>query len=570
MASSGQAISAANIIKEFNTSVRDVIMKNTYGLHNLPKDPSSSSITCLPTSMMGNPAGIGNPEIKAGETVTGRTLWKALVDVTKQLTRVGTFTYVRRTQWSRNTPTTEYAYTYIDEYGYLIRNTNSDDYYGYNDAETDVSKIPENATAVPGPLIFRRIETSSVIHGLKGHVLTGSTGGPITRIDDLPDAYYFKVYAKYYVRNNGDWRVYGQPILDDQGRLISRKEDLPDKTVTATYMQYFVKGDIGQHYISRRGYPVIVDNQGKPITDRDKIPENLKNNYSVQTGDLYLFKDGRVLVDSEGCAITNVNDLPYGVVIPRLVTGEIYVNKKLCPAYDADGKAIVRVSTNGSYGYQFVTVCAYVYTDSRGNVLVDSNGFPLTDTTSLFDDSRIWNDTGYMTREGKVITYSGIGVSGTINKDQSIMNFTDIGIYFESPGTVTIPADTIRYKLVASSLLSGKVLYNDKYQVDLHIPNISFGSTCHFAPTTGRGSDNTNNPPTISGTIYANHVNYIIAACLNGWQNANKHHEDIVNDVCHDICHSNCYGNSSCYLQDNCYNDGDSSCYMEEGCYQAH
>lgn len=558
MATSGQSISAAKIISDFNTAVRDVIMKNTYGLHNPPKDPSMTSIICVPTEKMGNPASIFNPDLKAGTKINGRTIWKALVDVTKQLTRVGTFTYVRRMQFSRNTAQQEYAYVYVDGSGRLI--TKED-----GKAETDITELPEGATVVPGPLTFRYDSINGYRYDM---TCTDNSNRPFTKISDLPNDYYFKAYAKYYTMYSGSYiSSYGnKAIVDNRGRLIQNEEDLPDNCVSMKYFnRYF--------YIYNRHYQqVIVDNNGRPITEASEIPSEITT-YTGISGNLYIFKDGRVLVNSNGEAVTRQYDVTAaGGILPSEQRGSIYINKNMEPATDSNGSPITEApSAYGSmsgYSGVFVNAFAYIYLDRYVNPVVDSNGYLVSDPGSVFDDSSPWNNRAYVTLDGKVCTSS----NGTIstNTYDLIQRYKTI-VEVNGPGTVSIPADTVRYKLIASSSFSGKVLYSDEYKVPLNIPGITFGSTCHFAPTTGTSNrDNTSTPPNISGVIYANHVNYIIAACLNGWQNANKHHEDIIRDMCHDNCHSNCYGDEPCWVQSGCYNDGDSSCYIEDGCYRAH
>lgn len=81
-----------DIVSSFVSDVKDVILR---GVYHSGRIPVCRGYVCVPSYMLGNLSSIGSPT-NAGTTgniVSASTIYNALVDVTRTLTRVGTFSF---------------------------------------------------------------------------------------------------------------------------------------------------------------------------------------------------------------------------------------------------------------------------------------------------------------------------------------------------------------------------------------------------------------------------------------------------------------------------------------------
>lgn len=89
----GNAIQRADLINVFNLVVVTAIKANAYDRTNPPME---SSYQCVPSSMMDDINNLPTPSVGVvNGKISAATLANALISTTQNLTRVGTFTYVR-------------------------------------------------------------------------------------------------------------------------------------------------------------------------------------------------------------------------------------------------------------------------------------------------------------------------------------------------------------------------------------------------------------------------------------------------------------------------------------------
>lgn len=92
----GDTIITTDIINKF---VRDVKNKILSGANHSGNIPYASGYLCVPTEILGNIHDIPEPHIgNPGEPVTALSIYNAVVNVTRILTRVGTWNYQRYLQ----------------------------------------------------------------------------------------------------------------------------------------------------------------------------------------------------------------------------------------------------------------------------------------------------------------------------------------------------------------------------------------------------------------------------------------------------------------------------------------
>ena len=95
---SGNVVTIKTINDVFTETVVDVILNNAYDINNAPVDKySGKTYKCIQDGRLGdkNDLPVVNAGI-SGTIVTAMELYNNLVSMTTILTRVGTFTYVRR------------------------------------------------------------------------------------------------------------------------------------------------------------------------------------------------------------------------------------------------------------------------------------------------------------------------------------------------------------------------------------------------------------------------------------------------------------------------------------------
>lgn len=111
MPNAGAKISVSSILNDFNSTVIQAIKANAYHSGRLPTE---GGYQCIPSSMLDNINNIQMPYIgSTGSEITANTIYSNLVALTANLTRMGTFSWVRR-------------YKSTDRYGvvtYTIRGT---------------------------------------------------------------------------------------------------------------------------------------------------------------------------------------------------------------------------------------------------------------------------------------------------------------------------------------------------------------------------------------------------------------------------------------------------------------
>jgi len=91
--SAGSAIKRADIINLFTSTVLNTIKANAYHKGNPPME---GQYQCVPSTMMDDISNLPTPEIGiVGQKISASTLANAIINTTKNLTRVGTFSYVR-------------------------------------------------------------------------------------------------------------------------------------------------------------------------------------------------------------------------------------------------------------------------------------------------------------------------------------------------------------------------------------------------------------------------------------------------------------------------------------------
>lgn len=94
----GNQIQTSSIIEKFTNDVKNTILSGAYHAGNIPY---CQGYQCVPTAMLGNVDSIQSPEGvgTAGNKITASQVYTALIDVTTALTRVGSFSFVRRIQY---------------------------------------------------------------------------------------------------------------------------------------------------------------------------------------------------------------------------------------------------------------------------------------------------------------------------------------------------------------------------------------------------------------------------------------------------------------------------------------
>jgi len=123
----GNAINVADIANLFNSTV---IANITSGAHHLNNPPMDGSYFCVPSNMMDDINNLPTPSFGvSGGKITASSIATALINVTQNLTRVGTFSYVRtyrtlREIRSRYDPLLQSTYRGYGV-GYVITNTNT-------------------------------------------------------------------------------------------------------------------------------------------------------------------------------------------------------------------------------------------------------------------------------------------------------------------------------------------------------------------------------------------------------------------------------------------------------------
>ena len=159
----GDTIKRVDIINKFNTAVVNKITKDTYDLVNPPMD---DIYQCVPSDMLDNLDNITVSEIGLiGQKISASTLVNALIETTKNLTRVGTFTYAR-TYHSSRIPTEEGVF-YEGKY--------------YNKNET-IYDITETVATKSGKVLFK----ADKIRNLSSTpTSTGITAGSIISIANI-------------------------------------------------------------------------------------------------------------------------------------------------------------------------------------------------------------------------------------------------------------------------------------------------------------------------------------------------------------------------------------------------
>lgn len=94
MPNAGAKISISSVLNDFNSTVLQAIKQNAYHSGRLPME---GGYQCIPPSMLDNINNIQLPYIgTTGSKVNANTIYNNLVALTANLTRMGTFSWVRR------------------------------------------------------------------------------------------------------------------------------------------------------------------------------------------------------------------------------------------------------------------------------------------------------------------------------------------------------------------------------------------------------------------------------------------------------------------------------------------
>lgn len=94
MPTAGTKITTAAILNDFNTRVINVIKLDAYHSGRLPIE---GGYECIPPDMLDNINNIVPPYIgKAGQKINANDIYNNLVSLTANLTRMGTFSWIRR------------------------------------------------------------------------------------------------------------------------------------------------------------------------------------------------------------------------------------------------------------------------------------------------------------------------------------------------------------------------------------------------------------------------------------------------------------------------------------------
>lgn len=94
MPNAGAKISISSILNDFNSTVIQAIKQDAYHSGRLPAE---GGYQCIPASMLDNINNIQLPNIgTTGSKVDANTIYNNLVQLTANLTRMGTFSWIRR------------------------------------------------------------------------------------------------------------------------------------------------------------------------------------------------------------------------------------------------------------------------------------------------------------------------------------------------------------------------------------------------------------------------------------------------------------------------------------------
>lgn len=156
----GSVIERVDLINVFNSVVVSTIKANAYDLNNPPMEGSNQ---CVKSAMMDSLSNLPTPEVGVvNGRISASSLVSALIDTTRNLTRVGTFSWVR-TMHESHTVLSQY-----DRSGYTYGTVLYDRYY--------------NVATKSGKVVFN----SSYIRNLKTAPSSGNVvaGNPI-KITDI-------------------------------------------------------------------------------------------------------------------------------------------------------------------------------------------------------------------------------------------------------------------------------------------------------------------------------------------------------------------------------------------------